>query len=46
MVVGFSVIASEPALLTVIGYFVFKDRINALQLLGVFSMFVGLFILS
>ena len=46
MVVGFSVVAAEPALLTLIGYFVFKDRINAIQLLGVLSMFVGLFILS
>ncbi len=46
IVVGFSVIAAEPALLTIIGYFVFKDRINVLQLLGVMSMFVGLFILS
>ncbi len=46
MAIGFSVIAAEPALLTIIGYFVFEDRINAIQLLGVISMFVGLFILS
>lgn len=46
VVIGFSVVATEPALLTLMGYFIFKERITVLQMLGVASMFVGLFMLA
>ncbi len=43
---GMSIIAAEPALVTLLGFIIFKERINGMQVLGVVMATIGIVVVT
>ncbi|MGC9209431.1 MAG: EamA family transporter [Nitrososphaeria archaeon] len=46
MSLGFTVVAAEPALVTLLGRLVYRDRINVVQVVGIFIASIGILLLT
>ncbi len=46
MSLGFTVVAAEPALVTLLGWLVYKDKINLVQVAGIFIASIGILLLT